>query len=101
MNVRTDYTTVAMCPIVRIPMDLLTAFAKLVQNTKVSDTDMNCSRDLILFYQWSNNAERGVKNYADRSGGYYPPTEAEAQFFAIRKQNSVIAFLFIQNMFMS
>ena len=38
-----------MCPIVRIPMDLLTAFAKLMQNTKVSDTDMNYVRDLILF----------------------------------------------------
>ena len=43
MNVRKDYTTVAMCPIVRIPMDLSTAFAKLIQNTKVSDTDMNDS----------------------------------------------------------
>ena len=49
MNVRTDYTTVAMCPSVRIPMDLSTAFANLSQNTKVSDTDMNYSRDLILF----------------------------------------------------
>ena len=49
MNVRTDYTTVAMCPIVRIPMDLSTAFVKLIQNTKVSGTDMNYSRDLILF----------------------------------------------------
>ena len=49
MNVRTDYTTVAMCPIVRIPMDPSTAFAKLIQNTKVTDTDMNYSRDLILF----------------------------------------------------
>ena len=49
MNVRTNYTTVAMCPIVRIPMDLLTAFAKLMQNTKVSDTDMNYVSDLILF----------------------------------------------------
>ena len=49
MNVKTDYTTVAMCPIVRIHMDLSTAFAKLAQNTKVSDTDMNYSRDLILF----------------------------------------------------
>ena len=43
MNVRTGYTTVAMCPIVRIPMDLSTAFAKLIQNTKVNDTDMNDS----------------------------------------------------------
>ena len=49
MNVRTDYTTVAMCPIVRIPMDLSTAFAKLAQNTKVSNTDINYSRYLILF----------------------------------------------------
>ena len=49
MNVRTDYTTVAMCPFVRIHMDLSIAFAKLMQNTKVSDTDMNYSRDLILF----------------------------------------------------
>ena len=49
MNVRTDYTTVAMCRIVRIPMDRSTAFAKLKQNTKVTDTDMNYSRDLILF----------------------------------------------------
>ena len=48
MNVRTDYTTVAMCPIVRIPMALSIAFAKLVQNTMVSDTDMNYSRDLKI-----------------------------------------------------
>ena len=43
MNVRTDYTTVAMCSIVRMPMDLSIAFAKLIQNTEVSDTDMNDS----------------------------------------------------------
>ena len=49
MNVRTNYTTVEMCPIVRIPMDLSTVFAKLIQNTKVIDTDMNYSKDLILF----------------------------------------------------
>ena len=49
MNVRTDYTTVAMRPIVRISMDLSVAFVKLIQNTKVNDTDMNYSCDLILF----------------------------------------------------
>ena len=48
MNARTDYTTVAMCPIVRIPMDLSIAFATLVQNTMVSDTAMNYSRDLKI-----------------------------------------------------
>ena len=48
MNVRTDYTTVAMCPIVRTPMALSIAFVKLVQNTMVSDTDMNYSRDLKI-----------------------------------------------------
>ena len=48
MNVRTDYTTVAMCPVVKIPMDLSTAFAKLIQNTMVSDTAMNYSKDLKI-----------------------------------------------------
>ena len=43
MNVRADYTTVAICSNMRIPMDLSIAFAKLIQNTKVSDTDMNDS----------------------------------------------------------
>lgn len=46
MNVMTVYTTVVKCPIVRIPMDLSIAFAKLVQNTMVSYTAMNYRRDL-------------------------------------------------------
>lgn len=46
MNVMTAYTTVVKCPIVRIPMDLSIAFAKLVQNTMVSYTAMNYSTDL-------------------------------------------------------
>ena len=36
MNVRMDYTTVEMGPIVKIPMDLSTAFANLLQNVKVN-----------------------------------------------------------------
>ena len=35
MNVRTDYTTVAMWPTVRIPMDPSTPFVNLVQIVKV------------------------------------------------------------------
>ena len=84
-------------------MDPSTAFAKLMQNTKVTDTDMNYSRDLILFQQCLNKAEYDVKNYADRGGGYYPSTDTESAVFrfAVRKPNSVIAFLFIQNIFKS
>ena len=84
-------------------MDRSTAFAKLMQNTKVTDTDMNYSRDLILFQQCLNKAEYDVKNYADRGGGYYPSTDTESAvfLFAVRKPNSVIAFLFIQNIFKS
>ena len=84
-------------------MDRSTAFAKLMQNTKVTDTDMNYSRDLILFQQCLNKAEYDVKNYADRGGGYYPSTDTESAvfLFAVRKPNSVIVFLFIQNIFKS
>ena len=46
MNVMTAYTTVVKCSIVRIPMDLSIAFAKLLQNTMGSYTAMNYSRDL-------------------------------------------------------
>ena len=36
MNVTTDYITVAICPIVLIPLDHSTAFANLEQIVKVS-----------------------------------------------------------------
>ena len=92
-------------------MDRSTAFAKLMQNTKVTDTDMNYSRVLILFQQCLNKAEYDVKNYADRGGGYYPSTDTESAVFRFavpqlleetgyeKRQTSMIKTTVLQFMF--
>ena len=51
-------------------------------------------------YQLLDEAEYDMKNYADRGGCYPPKPKAEADNTLrnlIRKPNSIIALLFIQN----